>query len=207
MTKLQLICCLVLTLVIVQSTSVLAQSHAGRKIAGMPSNLRPSSEDPHCGADCLFILLCYFGKGPSTYRELVSKLGPPPSEGYSLLELGEVAIAYGAYAQCVTLDFKSMAELPQDVKSLLLLKDPSNYVIVRATRSNTFDTSIELEDADGAIIALGPTELSQRWDGQALLLSPNPIAISGFKINPLLLTAIGVTCVGIGVLIWNRRRA
>ncbi len=123
MNRSPLIRCFALALVMVHLNPVFAQSHAGKTLTTIiPEPLTTNNESPYCGADCLFVLLCYFGKCPSTYRELVSKLGSAPFEGYSLLELREAAITYGAHAECVTLDFESIAELPSDVKPMLFVK-------------------------------------------------------------------------------------
>ena len=61
-------------------------------------------EDPICGAKCLYVILRGYGKAPNTYKSVVEELGPTSAEGYSLLQLQDVARKHKLYAESVQLD-------------------------------------------------------------------------------------------------------
>jgi hypothetical protein len=158
-------------------------------------------DDSTCGAKCLYVVLRGYGVSPRSYKTIVEELGPAKNDGYSLLQIRDVARNHGMFAECVQLDKKSLERFASSASVILHLtkvggKDRGHYVIcegVNATSASIIDAS------SGAAVQISH-EIFLNWSGNALILSRDPIDLSSSSSSSgrsvwLVLCGICLVCV------------
>ena len=166
----------------------------------------PPIRKPEFGFYCLAVALKTFdlpGADAATLRE---RLGPPDDRGYSLEELRAVADAPGAHARAVstTLDGLKRRREAGERFAAVAHVDGNHFVVVSGFEP---DGRVRLIDPPGDLVQ-PPETFAARWDGAALLVSPNPLAAEadlagGGWVRPVLFAAGTVCLLAVGVL-WRR---
>ncbi len=182
------------------------------RVAGKPIDNELTAQfddkaDQLCGADCLFVVLCYFGVGPKSYNEFLSSLEPPSTEGYSMLELRDAAIQSGIYAECVTLDMQALGALPPGVEAIVLLSDPAHYLMVQSVTFKGEEALITLDDPRRGFVSMLAAEFESRWAGYTILLSQNPIAREENRSSALVYIVLAILCIAVSLVVWKWRFA
>ena len=136
-------------------------------------------EDPICGAKCLYVILRGYGKAPNTYKSVTEELGPPPAEGYSLLQLRDVARKHELFAESVQLDKETLARFANSCSVILHLSkvrgtDRDHYVICEGVTP----TSTTIFDATAGMPSQMSHEIFSLWSGNTLIVSKKPIDLA-----------------------------
>ncbi len=138
-----------------------------------------AKEDQICGAKCLYVILRGYGKSPNTYKSITEELGPTSAEGYSLLQLRDVARKHGLYAESVQLDKETLERFANSCSVILHLSrvrgtNRGHYVICEGVTP----TSTTIFDATAGVPSQMSHEIFSLWSGNALIVSKNPIDLS-----------------------------
>lgn len=88
----------------------------GQQRSGIAKN------DPKCGLNCLYVVLRTLGQGPDRISLLEKDLGLPGKDGYSLLQLRDVARSYGCNSECAVLTTQSLEKLPSGLEVIFHIK-------------------------------------------------------------------------------------
>ena len=131
-------------------------------------------EDQICGAKCLYVILRGYGKSPNTYKSVTEDLGPAPAEGYSLLQLRDVARKHGLYAESVQLDKETLVRFANSCSVILHLSkfrgtNRGHYIICEGVTP----TSTTIFDATAGVASQMSHEIFSLWSGNALIVSKN----------------------------------
>jgi ABC-type bacteriocin/lantibiotic exporter with double-glycine peptidase domain len=124
---------------------------------------------PACGAHCLYVALLALDIEIDSLDALEDDLGPPPARGYSLGQLAQAARAHGVDALGVSTSLDRLASRGGRFAVIAHWGD-EHFVNVGGIGANgvTF--------ADGAVVrTIPPTTFNTQWDGNALLLSRDPL--------------------------------
>ena len=126
--------------------------------------------DLRCGSFCLYVSLKALDFSVASFEEVEQRLGPPGGVGYSLGQLDEVAKDYGAY----TLGVQTSPEN--------LRRRPGRFACIARLDEAHFVNIAEIEDREAYVVdpprrdfRLPLDTLRARWDGTALLISPDPL--------------------------------
>ena len=184
-------------------TMVLALTLAGQ----VDDAGKPKPEDVYCGSYSLFIALRALGIGPETHERLELELGKPAPEGYSMLQLDEMARGFGAKTIAVTTNLDNLAWRPERFACLTVING-HHYVLLYKVE----DGKVFVCDAP-RIYDLPRETFESVWSRQALLIGPRdflPEEVIGarrawFRRGRIALTIMGV--VTIALVIWRMGRA
>ena len=129
---------------------------------------------PECGFYCLAVGLRTFGVEGSGAAALRARLGDPGAEGYSLAELDRAATDLGAQTLAVetTLENLKARAAAGERFAAIAHVDENHFVLVSG-----FEPDGRVKVIDPPQSYLQPAEtFTARWDGRALLLSPDSLA-------------------------------
>ena len=164
---------------------------------------------PECGFYCLAVGLRTFEIDGAGAKELRARLGDPGREGYSLAELRKAADDLGVETLPVatTLDNLKARSDAGDRFAAVAHVDGNHFVLISGFEP---DGRVKLIDPPGSY-AQPPETFDARWDGTALLLSPDPLTpeadLGGFPWLAALLAAGGAACaLAVGGLWYRGRR-
>ena len=149
-------------------------------VRGQFSEMGASIEDRNCGAKCLYVILRGYGEAPDTYKMIAKELGPATMDGYSLLELRDVARKHDLFAESAHFSKEDLRQIGNSCSIILHLnkvrgKDRSHYVICEGITS----TTAIIFDASSGIPAKMSHEIFSLWSGNALVISKKPIELLG----------------------------
>ena len=161
--------------------------------------------EPECGAHCLYVALRALDV-PAKHDEVKDKLGPLPPGGYSLGSIEEVAQGYGLEMLGVTTSVENLRLRPERFACIAHLSG-NHFVLLAAAPE------------EGPVRVIDPPKtydlpaetLATRWDGTALLLSPDPLIKEEDLPRPVpwLWTLVGVLAGAVfamGLVLVARRR-
>ena len=186
---------------------LIAPDPAGAQGGGTDRTAAAGTVNTECGYYCLAVGLRTFGLGKA--GALRDRLGDPGEAGYSLSELAAAAEGAGAHALAVrtTLDGLRRRTEAGDRFAAVAHVDGNHYVVVTEIAP---DGRVEVLDPPGAY-AQPPATFNARWDGAALLVSPDPLTpeadLAPFPTVAVALTLAGVACAAGAVVLWRRRRS
>lgn len=168
---------------------------------------RPSTVDLRCGSYCLYVGLRALGLARISFADLEAALGQPTANGYSMGQLREVAEREGFYALGVMTSPERLS-----------LREPPFICIARIDGSH-FVLITDIRDGEVSIIdpprkyELPIYTLRARWDGTALIVSPNEV-VSEERLSPgsawttvLFGVSVLLFLIGTGTCACRRRRA
>lgn len=125
--------------------------------------------DVQCGAHSCYIALGILGLRVGSFDEFLRRLGPPGNRGYSLLQMRDAAIGYGAYAECIRCDLDGLKRIEQP------------FVCVPLLRGGHFVALVHFDDSKAWIadapdyLELPRALLEARWPGEALVVAASPL--------------------------------
>jgi len=169
---------------------------------------RPS--DVRCGSYCLFVALRALDLGPAEFEELEASIGPPPTDGYSMLELQQESEKHGASTLAVQTTFENLRKRATQERFHCIAYLDTNKHFVLLQDYDTEDSSVAVIDPPRSYTMPAGT-LETLWSGDALLLSdseltPEEDLPSGFGV--IVGVALAVTGAGlvVGLVTVARRR-
>lgn len=162
--------------------------------------------DPLCGANTLYISLKALDADVGSFDELRASLGKLRPQGYSLGQLAEAAESHGMH----TVGVQTSAEN--------LSRRPGRFACIAHVDDNHFVNIADVKNGMVSIIdpprsyTLPAETLSARWDGTALLISPEPILAEEDLPRPLPWRWVGaalLACMALytGWVLLRKRRA
>ena len=129
--------------------------------------------EPECGFYCVGVALHSFGFEDADAASLRGKLGEPGTRGYSLADLDRVAGEFGARTLTVvtTLDGLKARSAAGERFAAVARVDGNRFVLVSGF---TRDGRVHVIDPPGSYDQ-PPETFAARWDGNALLVSRDPL--------------------------------
>ena len=176
------------------------QTGAGAGAADPPRAAR----QPLCGLYCLHVGARSVGLRP-VLSELAAALGPPGADGYSLAQLAAAAEGQGLHALAVGTTADRLARRPGRFACIAHL-DGNHFVLLNGVDG----PMVGVVDPPRRYAAPART-LASRWDGRALLISPDPLLPEEALPEPwgwraaCLAAAVLTTAAAAGILYWRRR--
>ena len=177
--------------------------------AGAAEAAGPPVPKPECGFYCLAVGLRTFeipGAGAAALR---ARLGDPGPEGYSLAELDRAATDLGAKTLAVRTSLANLGARRDAGERFAAIAhvDGNHFVLVSGFEP---DGRVKLIDPPGDY-SQPPETFAARWDGTALLISPDPLTaeadLAAFPWLTAGLAAAGGGCLlAVGGLWWRGRR-
>lgn len=119
----------------------------------------------------------------------------------------DTARHYGPFAEYMKLDVDTLERLSGNPQIILLLKNPSHFVIVNSVQTAGDQVRVELQDPRTGFRVLSENELTSRWDGNTLLVSLNPISLGTAKYIQWLYISIGFLSLAAVAVFLKRRFA
>lgn len=135
-------------------------------LAQVSSSENPRPEDVYCGSYSLMVALGALGIGPGSFEELEQQLGEPGPDGYSMLELDEVARSYGARTMAVETSLGNLDWRPERFVCLTVINDHHYVLLYKIEGGKVF-----LCDAPSTY-DLPIDTFESIWSRKALLLGP-----------------------------------
>lgn len=171
-----------------------------------PPSLCSAASEPECGLEALYIAIISLSHDME-YAELKRQAPQLPADGYSLLELAQLAEAQSLNSKLVKTSYARLRARKAEESFACVAWLPEGHFVVIA----------DIDELDATIVD-PPTRyrtplnvFDQLWDGDCLLISNQPLqdeqafAESG-RTRAVLLTCVGLGLTTVAALFIGRRR-
>ena len=169
-----------------------------------------------CGRHCLAVVLRIFGDGEENQRldqEIDAALGPPAQAGYSLGELAEVAESRGLHTRLVETGPENLLRRPRPFQAIAHVDGGRHFILIGDLDSETETATIFDTAGVPGVTRTDWAVLRERWDGTALLVSPEPLLAEEDLpwTTAMWLTGVGLPALAVGIVVvgiagWFLRR-
>lgn len=145
------------------------------------AQLPGKSQDPRCGAYCLYIALKAIGLADLNYDQIEKELGKPNPDGYSMHDLARVAEVHGAKTLAVETSFDHLSYRTEPFVCIALLSNPNHYVLFY----DRVDSLVYIVDPPKHEYSIPITLAKNYWTKKALLVGKLPFQPEESIVKPI----------------------